>query len=85
MKTPEYVEGPEALENFKTLETAILQTPRKEKKQPKKKAASQETEQKSDKDWKGIGVSPPLSFRSAGSIGLICSTVNRQRSAQPFK
>ena len=50
MKKLEYTEGPEALENFKVLATAILQTPRKEKKQPKKAAASQETEQKSDKD-----------------------------------
>lgn len=50
MKQTEYTEGPEALENFKTLATAILQaSPKKTKKQPKK-AASQENELKSDKD-----------------------------------
>ena len=49
MKQPEYIEGPKALENFKTLATAILQAPSKKKKQPKK-AASRKTEPKSDKD-----------------------------------
>jgi hypothetical protein len=50
MKTPEYREGPEALENFKSLATAILQaSPKKKKKQPKK-TASQKNEPKSDKD-----------------------------------
>lgn len=49
MKRPEYKEGPEALDNFKALATAILQAPRKKKKQPKK-AASKDHEQKSDKD-----------------------------------
>lgn len=50
MKQPEYTEGPEALENFKNLATAILQAPDKKKKKRPKKAASQENEQKSDKD-----------------------------------
>jgi hypothetical protein len=50
MKTPEYREGPEALESFKTLATAILQAPSpKQKKQPKK-AASQKKPKKSDRD-----------------------------------
>lgn len=49
MKQPEYTEGPEALENFKKLAGAILQSPKKKKKRPKK-AASQENEPKSDKD-----------------------------------
>jgi hypothetical protein len=32
MKQPEYTEGPEALENFKRLATAILQAPAKKQK-----------------------------------------------------
>ena len=32
MKQPEYREGPEALENFERLATAILQAPAKKKK-----------------------------------------------------
>jgi hypothetical protein len=35
MKQPEYTEGPEALENFKRLATAILQSPAKKKKKKK--------------------------------------------------
>jgi len=47
---PEYIKGPEARENFERLATKILQTEhKKEKKQPKE-TASQENEQKSDKD-----------------------------------
>lgn len=49
MKPREYTDGPEALEKFKALATAILQTPVDKKKQPKK-AASKDTEKKSDKD-----------------------------------
>ena len=41
MKTPEYREGPEALENFKRLATVILQAPRKKKKRQTKKSASE--------------------------------------------
>jgi len=49
MKTPEYTEGPEALENFKSLATAILQAqPKKKKKQAK--PASLRKPKKSDKD-----------------------------------
>ena len=47
MKQPEYIEGQQALDNFKQLATAILQTPRKKKKQAKK-PASQAKPQKSD-------------------------------------
>lgn len=50
MKTPEYIEGPEALENFKTLAGAILQPPPQKKKKQTKKSASQKNEPKSDKD-----------------------------------
>jgi hypothetical protein len=50
MKTPEYREGPEALEGFKRLATAILQVPAKKKKRQTKKSASQRKPQKSDKD-----------------------------------
>jgi hypothetical protein len=50
MKTPEYREGPEALESFKTLATAILQAPPKKKKRQTKKSASVRKPQKSDKD-----------------------------------
>jgi hypothetical protein len=47
MKQQEYIEGPEALENFKGFATAILQAPAKKKKQAKK-PASKEKPQKSD-------------------------------------
>jgi hypothetical protein len=50
MKQPEYTEGPEALENFTSLATAILQAPAKKKKKQTKKPASQEKPQKSDRD-----------------------------------
>jgi hypothetical protein len=50
MKTPEYREGPEALENFKKLAGAILQAPVKKKKKQAKKPASRKNEPKSDKD-----------------------------------
>jgi len=50
MKQPEYREGPEALENFKSLATAILQAPPKKKKKQAKKSASQRRPKKSDKD-----------------------------------
>jgi hypothetical protein len=50
MKEPEYREGPEALENFKKLATAILQAPAKKKKKQAKKPASRKSAKKSDKD-----------------------------------
>jgi hypothetical protein len=50
MKHPEYIEGPEALANFKKFAGAILQSPAKKKKKQTKKSASQERPQKSDKD-----------------------------------
>jgi hypothetical protein len=47
---PEYVEGPEALTNFKQLATAILQAnPRKKKKQARK-PPSQKKPKKSDRN-----------------------------------
>jgi len=49
MKQPEYTEGPEALENFKSLATAILQAPVKKKKK-QAKPASLRKPKKSDKD-----------------------------------
>ncbi|HKI26963.1 MAG TPA: hypothetical protein VKA07_11600 [Candidatus Sulfotelmatobacter sp.] len=49
MKQPEYVEGPEALGNFKQLATAILQANPKKKKQAKP-ASSRRKPKKSDKD-----------------------------------
>lgn len=48
MKQREYIEGPEALENFKRFATAILQAPTKKKKRPKKAAV--ESKPKLDKD-----------------------------------
>jgi hypothetical protein len=49
MKQSEYREGSEALENFRTLATAILQAnPKKQKKQTKK-WASERKPRKSDK------------------------------------
>jgi hypothetical protein len=50
MKTPEYREGPEALESFKRLATAILQVPGKKQKKQTKKSASLKKPKKSDKD-----------------------------------
>jgi hypothetical protein len=50
MKQPEYIEGPEALENFKQLAGAILRAPVKKKKKQARKPASQEKPQKSDVD-----------------------------------
>ena len=41
MKQPEYTEGPQALENFKSLATVILQAPDRKKKKQTKKSASQ--------------------------------------------
>jgi hypothetical protein len=49
-KEPEYREGPEALESFKNLATAILQAPAKKKKRQTRKSASQGKPKKSDKD-----------------------------------
>jgi len=46
---PQYVEGPEALDNFKRLASAILQSPSKKKKQTKK-SASVRKPKKSDRD-----------------------------------
>jgi hypothetical protein len=48
-KTMEYTEGPQALENFKQLATAILQATGKKKKQAKK-SASVRKPKKSDRD-----------------------------------
>lgn len=50
MKQPEYTEGPQALENFKHLATAILQAPAKKKKRQTKKSASVSKPKKSDRD-----------------------------------
>jgi len=70
MKQPEYIEGPEALDRFKSLATAILQAPRKKKKQAKK-PASQEKPQKSDKGlerfWRLLRLPPSLSARDVAS------------------
>jgi hypothetical protein len=49
MKQPEYTEGTQALENFKSLATAILQAPAKKKKRQTKKSASRKKPKKSDK------------------------------------
>ena len=51
MKQPEYVEGPEALANFKQFATAILQALSTKKKQAKK-PASRKSPKKSDKGGK---------------------------------
>jgi hypothetical protein len=50
MKEPEYIEGPEALQNFKRLATAILQAPAKKQKGQTKKSAPLKKPKKSDKD-----------------------------------
>jgi hypothetical protein len=53
MKTPEYTEGPEALENFKRGMIALFKVPKsavlETKKQPKKAASSRKSK-RSDKD-----------------------------------
>jgi hypothetical protein len=50
MKQPEYTEGSQALENFKSLASAILQAPAKKKKKQANKPASSKKKRKSDKD-----------------------------------
>jgi hypothetical protein len=50
MKQPECTEGPEALQNFKRLATAILQAPPKKKKRQINKTASAKKPKKSDRD-----------------------------------
>jgi hypothetical protein len=50
MKTPEYIEGPEALTNFKRLATAILQANPQKKKKQAKKSPSLRKPKKSDRD-----------------------------------
>jgi len=48
MKSREYLEGSEALQNFKQFTGAILQAPSKKKKRPKKAAGK--SKPKPDKD-----------------------------------
>jgi hypothetical protein len=50
MKQPEYTEGSQALQNFKSLATAILQANPKKKKKQAAKPASQKKSKKSGKD-----------------------------------
>jgi hypothetical protein len=50
MRKAEYIEGPEALENFRQLGRMILQTPVEKKKKQAKKPASRNNEPKSDQD-----------------------------------
>jgi hypothetical protein len=50
MKQPEYIEGPEATQNFKKLAIAILQAPIQKQKRQTKKSASVRKPKKSDKD-----------------------------------
>jgi hypothetical protein len=50
MKQPEYTEGPQALQNFKSLATEILQANPKKKKKQASKPASPRKRRKSDKD-----------------------------------
>ena len=59
MKARECVEGPEALRNFEQFASAILQAPKPEKKKNAKqlKATSRKSKN-SDRDQKGIAVSP---------------------------
>jgi hypothetical protein len=53
MRTPEYIEGPKALENFKRGMIALFKVPKsavlKTKKQPKKAASSRKSK-RADKD-----------------------------------
>jgi hypothetical protein len=51
MKQTEYVEGPEALQNFEQFATAILQAnPQKKKKKAKQRKATSRKAKKDDKD-----------------------------------
>lgn len=55
MKTPEYIEGAKAVENFEKTAIAIFKVPKAEvakveRKTPKARASSRKSEQKSDKD-----------------------------------
>jgi hypothetical protein len=51
MKNPQYIEGQQALENFKAFAGAVIQAnPEKQKKQPKKTATTKRKSKRSDKD-----------------------------------
>lgn len=50
MKTPQYVEGPQALTNFKQFAGAVLQANPDDKKKRITKPASSKKRKKSDKD-----------------------------------
>jgi hypothetical protein len=50
MKTVEYVEGPEALENFERFATAILQAPKPQGKPKKKSKPASECRPAKDSD-----------------------------------
>lgn len=48
---PEYIEGPEALENFERMATAVFKAPKADgRKKPKKETATERKPKKSDKD-----------------------------------
>jgi len=48
MKTPEYTEGPKALENFEKMATAIFQAPKPEGRKMTKKSSKKASESKPD-------------------------------------
>jgi len=53
MKTPEYTEGPKAMENFERMATAIFQAPKAGVRKTRKKSSKKASERKaknSDKD-----------------------------------
>ncbi len=53
MKTPEYTEGPKAVENFEKMAVAIFQAPKPEGRKTRKKSSKKASERKpevSDKD-----------------------------------
>ena len=65
MKQTEYIEGPEALENFKRLATAILQAPNTKKKRPRApRFAVFEAWDSADCVHLGVAISP-IRIRSA--------------------
>jgi len=69
VKQPEYTEGPQALENFRSLATAILQAPAKKQKRQIKRSASRKKPKRSAGDWT-CAASPDL-FQAKFAVILL--------------
>jgi hypothetical protein len=52
MKTPEYTEGPQAMENFEKMATAIFQAPKAGGRKTREKSSKKASERKPENDDK---------------------------------